>query len=1486
MVKVSVIMPVYNCEEYLNDSIESILNQTFDNLELICVDDGSDDNSLNILKSYEKHDSRVKVYSLNHKGGGNARNFALEQISGEYLYFMDADDILYPNAFERFLPICETKNLDFLIFKAKNYDVVNDVTFEKDFYSMPSISGRVKDKVFNFRDVSDLIFDINVTPWSKFYNAEFVIQSGAQFKNNSKFNDNQFFWDIIFQAERIYFLDEFFYTRTVRPDSLIGSRGKNHCDSIEVNNDVIDLFKKHGQFENFKIKLLNRKIGMYMKRYDEIIDEYKELFFSKMKQDFKTNFGSDFKSCLWRPSKFVYDSVLISKNHEEFKKLSEYYFILNLNDCSVDEKMELTKTWFDTLDKNQKMFAFTYIKKNLPKKYRELFREVIFRVSVVIPVYNVEDYLDDAFNSIFNQTLGFENIQVIFVDDASTDSSPKIIEKYSSKYKNVISIFLDENSGYAGLPRNIGMKYANADYLMFLDPDDIFTEDACEILYNQIKSDSLDMVCGVHSDGEKVPEWIWRNLLSDYQKPVNESVKKAEEILKDPDFELKINGIDEYPSVISAANIWNKIFTKSLIDDNDITFPVSMPAEDSVFLLNTLLSASGIKFINEIIVVHKYGRSGSSQNQFSQDNIMKRVKAYFMMFYACVEKNRAELFKHYLLGDKLRHLLEDHIMKCDLPTGDLLEILIYSQPLFRLYVNYGGRISYDRQIFEDIAGGNFEGALKFIQGSNAPDLRDVKCIISSNFTVNGCVELSDNWLSQFESIRPDLFVYQNKIDDILDYCNSHNICTIHLKEDISDLNDILDSVNFKYIPDLKHILVFYELDNMADLIGILNHFYSITYPYKHLKLITESNLSLPNMILESDLPDIDLDDNYYFCFADLSTDPAKLLDNVLSKSEFAEAISNHNLKNPKISVIVPIYNTERFLEEALDSIVNQTFFDNMEVILVDDGSTDRSKKIIEKYVSRYKNVHGYYENHLGECGVRNLGLDVARGEYIHQMDADDFILPDSYEKLYRCTENGKYDVVTSNYVRWNNDRAWEIGIGEHVFNKSRENIENTSLADYPQLSWDTPLWNKIIKKEFLDENNIRFQEKCTIYSDNPFAIKVYINAKHVYVLNDVTYCWRVREVGTSLSQRTDLQMPKSFYEMAKNVNDILIEKFSDKNLLNEKYQKLLQTDLFILITKINSNYPVEHQDELFEVVLDVLNLVPEEFLNNSTSFFKMLYAIVKARDWDNLRLFKEYNLKYHLNLPEELDKKYVGMLDTKNDPPKNRLGYRVNDVYLDENNIVFNFPYIIPDDADYYEKLNFRMVSDDFEDLVFDFADKKLAIPLDSINFGENRLIIDYLFNSIKQSTHIKTSLKKTFIFDDFKILVDYGITGDLKLFKCSSNKSSMLINDVEFLNNKIRFTGQINGSLNEITFKDFLNCERINAFINYENETDFSFEIDYYEFLKTPIKKWEIDARFSKEFDCMYDKYCVLIRNSNGKGTITFELDEYGSDILKPKIS
>ena len=109
---------------------------------------------------------------------------------------------------------------------------------------------------------------------------------------------------------------------------MIESAGENHCDVIDVQNNIWELFKKHGQFDKFKMQLYDRKMFIYVRRYDEIKEEFKELFFKKMKQDLNHLRDGDFRDYLAYMRKFVFDSVMISQNHNDFDILKEFYYIL------------------------------------------------------------------------------------------------------------------------------------------------------------------------------------------------------------------------------------------------------------------------------------------------------------------------------------------------------------------------------------------------------------------------------------------------------------------------------------------------------------------------------------------------------------------------------------------------------------------------------------------------------------------------------------------------------------------------------------------------------------------------------------------------------------------------------------------------------------------------------------------------------------------------------------------------------------------------------------------------------------------------------------------------------------------------------------------------------------------------------------------------------------------------------------------------------
>ena len=109
--KISVIIPVYNVEDYLEECLDSIINQTFKDLEIICINDGSQDNSLNILEEYAEKDNRIKIITTKNQGLSAARNRGLENITGDYVYFIDSDDYLELTAFEELYAVSEEKSL-------------------------------------------------------------------------------------------------------------------------------------------------------------------------------------------------------------------------------------------------------------------------------------------------------------------------------------------------------------------------------------------------------------------------------------------------------------------------------------------------------------------------------------------------------------------------------------------------------------------------------------------------------------------------------------------------------------------------------------------------------------------------------------------------------------------------------------------------------------------------------------------------------------------------------------------------------------------------------------------------------------------------------------------------------------------------------------------------------------------------------------------------------------------------------------------------------------------------------------------------------------------------------------------------------------------------------------------------------------------------------------------------------------------------------
>ena len=208
-----------------------------------------------------------------------------------------------------------------------------------------------------------------------------------------------------------------------------------------------------------------------------------------------------------------------------------------------------------------------------------------YKISAIIPVYNAEKYLKRAIESVINQSFGFENIELILVNDNSSDGSKEIMDDYSEEYENIISIHLPTNSGGPGKPRNIGIEHASAPYLIFLDNDDEYLPHAFELYYNTIIKEKSDFVLGSHfwnMNGDKLKI----NILHECDD--TSDVININPLLNEENF-----------SRISYYHVspWGKIFDKKTILDNNIRFLEDSLAEEAYFYYDTLIHSKRVTLL-------------------------------------------------------------------------------------------------------------------------------------------------------------------------------------------------------------------------------------------------------------------------------------------------------------------------------------------------------------------------------------------------------------------------------------------------------------------------------------------------------------------------------------------------------------------------------------------------------------------------------------------------------------------------------------------------------------------------------------------------------------------------------------------------------------------------------------------------------------------------------------------------------------------------
>lgn len=259
----------------------------------------------------------------------------------------------------------------------------------------------------------------------------------------------------------------------------------------------------------------------------------------------------------------------------------------------------------------------------------------------------------------------------------------------------------------------------------------------------------------------------------------------------------------------------------------------------------------------------------------------------------------------------------------------------------------------------------------------------------------------------------------------------------------------------------------------------------------------------------------------------------------------------------KVSVIVPAYNAERYIATCLDSLVHQTLPD-MEIIVIDDASSDHTVSIIQQYQKKYKQIALIrHKKNMGIGKSRNDGISKARGKYIGFVDSDDFVSLDTYFAYYHFCEKNHLSLLYSHYYKVMEERAVLFQTDSISFTNVRKDPSILCKVDYGPC-------NKIFLKEMIDAHTIRFAENIK-YEDMPFVAKSLFHAKKVGHLDAPYYYYRIHAGSETTTMDTRvfdifqcLDMVNEYYAKEKKVKqglEYLNIREVTRYMLRQRYQK-------------------------------------------------------------------------------------------------------------------------------------------------------------------------------------------------------------------------------------------------------------------------------------------------------------------------------------------
>lgn len=999
--KVSVIVPVYNPGIYLKQSLDTILNQSLKDIEVICINDGSTDSSLLLLEEYAQKDSRIKIINKKQQGAGVARNTALEMATGEYLSFLDADDFFETYMLEYMYYAAEKDESEIVICGHYLYDNKQ----KQDVDIVYPLQKAIEKSPLTQESAYEFLFNISDSGvCNKLFKTEFVKKNKILFASCPIGEDLLFCWNALVLAEK-----------------------------ISVSGIPFYHYRKSTSFQSTSFNYKPKEIILFLQMIS-----------------------------------LLYSKILLSPFASKWEKS----FITELK-----KQIGWQLTCLTGFEKRR---ALKLIQKELPK---DLIQKLFFdqnkpAVSLILCVYNGEKYLSECLESLFRQTL--TNIEIICVNDGSTDNSLDILNGYALKDKRIKVLNHTENKSLP-IARRTAMKEARGKYILCVDADDYLELDACECLYFYSQIFDLDM-CSFMA---------------------MEFLDETREDFEDPYHRLQ----------------WLPQYFKTVLSVNDISDVVHRVAVSSCLTMykHEFLQEKNIEWVNEPLFFEDNLFFTMSLFQAERFGQLKETFYHRRVHKGCVTQNRDKHFSDWC--NIILRVLEivqkygsDKILSSYLEKYSLLGWNSYGQ--FSLEVQK----KYEKDML------NFCKSL----------VQDYQCRLPENMQL---------WYDDLNTISLE------------DYAKFKEI------EKKIDKNLVLSSYTNFY--------------NCLSEEGLYQKYYQNFI--NHLK--------------------VDLKNKLFVCTLDEKVALLEDISKKIPEEVMREAFYSAN--KPAVSIIMPVFNAEKYLEQSLDSLIHQTL-KNIEIICVDDGSTDESLKILNDYAQRDPRIKILTQKNSKQSIARRNAMKIARGEYIQYVDADDYIDLNACECLYMYSKIHNLDMLCFSGADFQNETNESINIPYHhldwlpdnfipVF--SHKNIQNI-VHKVAVTAWAT-----FYRHDFLTENHIEWINEPVFYEDTPFFTECVLKAEHIGAIKKQFYHRRLH------GDNTVLQMKNNFSDFCEMVQRALF--------IAKKYA----TDV-----AFNSLF-YGYVEKVYNIYLELAPAAKIKFVTNMIQLFEYL------RD------------NYELPLPDKIEKK-------------------------------------------------------------------------------------------------------------------------------------------------------------------------------------------------------------------------------------------------------